>query len=60
MYSLDIKRCCHCVGFLAAISLFEDDGFEAPGPAVICTSCDGPPHWEHALFVPRRWTDLLG
>jgi hypothetical protein len=55
VYSLDIKRCRHCVGYLAAVRLDEDDLFEAAGPAVLCTYCDGLPHWEHALFVPRRW-----
>jgi hypothetical protein len=60
VYSLDIKRCQHCVGYLAAVPLDEGDGFEVQGPAVVCTYCDGPPRWEHAVFVPRRWTDLLG
>jgi hypothetical protein len=57
VYSLDIKRCQYCVGFLAAVSLREETEFEHPSPAVICTYCDGPPHWEHALFVPPAWDD---
>jgi hypothetical protein len=57
VYSLDIKRCQHCVGFLAAVPLHEEDGFAVQGPAVLCTCCDGPPRWDLALFVPSRWTD---
>jgi hypothetical protein len=57
MYSLDIRRCKHCVGGLGTVSLDEADGFEVPVPAVICNYCDGAPHREHAVFVPIRWTD---
>ena len=59
VYSLDIKRCAHCVGYLAAVPLVEEDGFEVQGPAIVCTYCDGPPRWEHAMFVPLRWTEPL-
>jgi hypothetical protein len=57
VYSLDIKRCPHCVGYLAAIRLEDDDEFAARAPAVLCTYCDGLPHWDHALFVPRPWAE---
>jgi hypothetical protein len=59
VYSLAIKRCQHCVGFLAAVPLQEEDGFVVEGPAVLCTYCDGLPRWDHALFVPRGWINPL-
>jgi hypothetical protein len=59
MYSLDIKRCRHCVGHLVAIRLEEHEEFEAPGPVVLCTYCDASPHADRALFVPQPWSDPL-
>jgi hypothetical protein len=59
MYSLDIKRCRHCVGHVLTISLDGDDEFETPGPLLLCNYCDGLPHADRALFVPEPWSDWL-
>ena len=60
VYSLDIKRCQHCVGYLTAVPLDEEDGFEVRGPAIVCTYCDGAPRWDQAVFMPRLWNQPLG
>ena len=60
MYSLDIKRCVHCVGALKVVPLSEEHEFEHPAPAVVCTYCDASPRWDQAVFVPRRWHNPLG
>jgi hypothetical protein len=56
MGAIDIKRCPHCVRRLAALTLDQVDGFDAPGPAVICHRCDSSePAGEAPLFVPHDW-----
>ena len=53
---MDIRRCPHCVGRLAALTLDEVDGFGVPGPAVVCHRCDGSEPAEGVpLFVPHDW-----
>jgi hypothetical protein len=52
MYALDLKRCPHCAAGLASLAV-EDD----PAPVLVCRRCDGPPHWERAIFVPRSWSE---
>lgn len=56
MGAMDIRRCPHCVGRLAALTLDPVDGFDASGPAVICHRCDcSDPVDEAPVFVPHDW-----
>lgn len=55
MSAIDIKRCPHCVGRLAAFPLDKLDGFDTPGPAVVCHRCDSGPNDQEPLFVPHGW-----
>jgi hypothetical protein len=52
MNALDLKRCRHCVRPLATIQIEDHDGFDRPGPVLVCHRCDRLPHPEDAVFVP--------
>jgi hypothetical protein len=55
MFSLDRKRCPHCIGGLEAISFDQAEELRAPGPVVICLRCDAPPPPDDALHPPDEW-----
>jgi hypothetical protein len=57
MGAIEIKRCPHCVGRLAAFPLDAVDGFDAPGLVVICDRCDSGPRGEEPLFLPHNWDE---
>jgi hypothetical protein len=56
MDAMEIKRCPHCVGGLAAVDLHEADDFDNPDPAVVCVRCDYRPAAGHGLYLPISWT----
>ena len=53
---MEIRRCPHCVGGLAAIDLLHADDFEDDSPAVICVRCDYRPLPGDGMYVPLSWT----
>ena len=55
MYALAPKRCPHCVGVVATVSLEHAEKFDMRGPLVVCERCDRASPADETLHVPDDW-----
>jgi hypothetical protein len=55
MYALEPKRCPHCVGVVATVSLDHAEEFRVRGPAVVCERCDSTPGNGETMHLPDHW-----